>query len=253
MPNPTNGVRGGSSKRSDHKKNLEASSFDSQGSSRRTIEEPQNSIDVLAHSSDALQRLANIAQYFGSPPFTHDMQMVEDDYGAEISKENTIRKLKETVESLAHIKSEETDKLRQDYERLLDEREDCQQQKKKALEIQKKVEDQHALAEASRKKESEQKLQDEKAKLHNISKAKKVELEDEYSKKFRDLDEKCVKLSAANAKLEQRFSEAEQTLEKKKKRHAQARKFLEDENEKLNEALKQWQARFPVEGEPIKY
>ena len=201
MPNPANGVRGGSSKRSDQKKNLEASSLDSQGSSRRSIEDPPNPIDVLAHSSEALQRLADIARYFGSLSGTNDIQTVEDDYGAEIAKENKIRKLTENLESLAHVKSEETKKLRQDYEQLLDEREDCQQQKKKALEIQKKVEDQHALAEASRKKESEKKLQEEKARLQKISKEKKAELEEEYSKKFRDLEEKYVEKSAANAKL----------------------------------------------------
>ena len=251
MPNPTNGVRGGSSKRSDQKKNPEPSSFDSQSSSHRTIEEPRNPIDVLAHSSEALQRLAHIAQFFAS--WTPDMQMVEDDYGAGIAKENTIRSLTETVESLTHAKREEKEKLQQEKIRVIAEREKYQEETKKALDIQKQVEDQHALAETRRKKESEQKLQDEKDKADKALKAKKAELEGGYSKKLRDLDEKCVKLSAANAELEERRLEAEQTLETKKKRHAWTKKALEDENEKLNEALEQWQAQFPVEGRPIKY
>ena len=251
MPNPTNGVHGGSSKRSDHKKNPEPSSSDSQGSSRRNIEEPQNPVDVLAHSSHALQRLACLAQYFGS--FTNDMQTVEDDYGAEIEKENTIRKLKATVESLAHAKSEETEKLRQDYKRLLNEREEFQQKKKEYLEIQEKSEAQNALAEASRRKESEKILLEEKAKLKQQVKAKKDELQDKYSKQLQDLDEKCVKLSAANAALEQRCSKDDQTIKTMEKRHKRDQKTLEDENEKLDEALKQWQAQFPVEGRPIVY
>ena len=251
MPNPTNGVRDGPSKRPDQKKNPESSSPDSQGSSRRNIKGVQHSIDLLSHSNGALQRLAKISQLFES--FTDDIQLVEDDYGAEIAKENTIRKLNETVESLAHAKSEEKEKLQQDNKRLMAERERYQEETKKALDIQRKVEDQHALAEASRKKESEQKLQEEKSKVNKALKAKKAELEDKYSKNFRDLEDKCKELSAANAELTQRYSEAEQTLETKKKRHARNKKNLEDENEKLKEALKQWQAQFPVEGGPIEY
>ena len=254
MPNSTNGVRGGSSKRSDQKKNLEPNSFDSQGSSRRNIEEPQNSIDILAHSSGALQRLAEIALYFGSSSsFTRDMQRVEDDYGAEIAKEKQIRELKEMVETVAHVKSEETKKLQQDYKGLLDEREDFQQEKENFQQEKKKYVEIQEKREASRKKESEQILKEEKAKNEKIVKAKKAELEDKYSRNFRDLEEKCGKLSAANAELQQRFSEAEQTLKINEKRHVRDQKTLEDENEKLDVALKQWQAQFPVEGEPIKY
>lgn len=251
MPNPTNGVRGGSSKRSDHKKNQEPGSFDSQSSSRRNIEEPRSPIDVLAHSSEALQRLASLALYFGS--FTHDMQTAEDDYGAEIAKENTIRELKETVESLARVKSEKTEKLQQDYERLLNEQEEFQQKKKEYLEIQEKLAAQNAAAEVNRRKESEQNLLEEKTKFEKTMKAKKAELEEEYSRKLRDLNEKCVKLSAANAKLEQRCSEAKQTMRIMEKRHTRDQETLENKNEKLDEALKQWQAQFPVEGKPIEF
>ena len=253
MPNPANGVRDGPSKRPDQKKNLETSSSDSQGSRRRNIEEPQSSIDELVHSSAALQRLADIAHFFKANSNTHAMQVVEDNYGAEIAKENTIRMLNETVESLVHVKSEETEKLRRDNKQLMDEREDCQQEKKKALEIQKKVEDQHALAEVSRQKESEQKLQDERAKVSKAFKTKKAEIEDEYKKKSRELDERLGKLSAANVKLEQRCTEAKEKLETKKMRHARVEKSLEDDNKKLTEELKQWHAQFPLEGRPIEY
>ena len=253
MPNPTNGVRGGPSKRSDQKKNPESSSFDSQDPSRRNIEEPRHSIDVLACSSEALQRLANLTHYFRSPSFARDMQMVEDEYGAEIAQENTIRKLNETVESLAHVKSEETEKLRRDNKRLMDEQEDCQQEKKKCLEIQKKLEDQYDLAEASRKKENEQILQDEKAKADKELKTKKAKLEDDHKKKSRELDERLSKLLAENVSLKQRYKEAQDKLEKKKAKHTRYEKSLEDENKKLTEELKQLQAQFPVEEQVIEY
>ena len=254
MPNHTNGVRGGPSKRSDQKKNPESSSFDSQDPSRRrNIEEPRHSIDVLACSSEALQRLVDLTHYFRSPSFAHDMQMIEDEYGAEIAQENTIRKLNETVESLAHVKSEETEKLRRDNKRLMDEREDCQQEKKKCLEIQKKLEDQYDLAEASRKKENEQILQDEKVKADKELKTKKAKLEDDHKKKGRELDERLSKLLAENVTLKQRCKEAQDKLEKKKARHTRVETSLEDENKKLTGELKQLQAQFPVEEQVIEY
>ena len=253
MPNPTNGVRGGSSKRSDQKKNLEASSLDSQASSRRSIEELQDHIDVLAHSSGALQRLADIAKFFGSPSITDAMQMVENDYGAEIAKENTIRELTKNLELVVHVKSEEKEKLRQDNEQLMAEREKYQGETKKALDRQKKVEDQHALVEASWKKENEQKLQEEKAKGKKELKIKKAEIEEEYKKKGQELDERLSKLLTANEELKQSCVEAEEKLEKEKTRNARVEKSLEDDNKKLTEELKQLQAQFPVEEQAIEY
>jgi hypothetical protein len=66
MPNPTNGVRGGSSKRkdvtSDQKKDQELGSFNSLDPRRDNTEGPQTSAAVLASSNGALQRLADLAQ-----------------------------------------------------------------------------------------------------------------------------------------------------------------------------------------------
>ena len=253
MSTPTNGVRGGPSKRPDQKKNLEHSSSNSQGSSRRNIEEPQSPIDILANSSWALQHLADIAQFFRSSSTTRAMQMVEDEYGPEIEKENKIRKLTETVASMAHAKSEETEKFRQDNERLISELENYEEETKKALDRQKKAEDQHALAEASRKKECEQKLQDEKDKANKAWRTKKAEIEGDCKKKVRELDEKLSKLSAEDVELKQRCKEGEEKLETKKIRHTRVEKSLEDENKKLTEELRQLQAQFPVEEKVIEY
>ena len=253
MSNPTNGVRGGPSKRPDQKKNLEFGSFNSQGSSRRNIEEPQSPIDILANSSGALQHLADIAHFIRSSSTTRAMQMVDDDYGADIARENTIRTLTETVASQAHAKSEETEKFRQDNKRLISELEKYEEETKKALDRLKKVEDQHALAEASRKKDSEQKLQEEKEKGKQAWKTKKAEIEGDCKKIVRELDERLSKLSAENVDLKQHCKEAEEKLEKKKIRHARAETSLENDNKKLTEELKQLKAQFPAEGEPIKY
>ena len=252
MPNTTNGVRGGPSKRSDQKRNLESKSLDGQDPSRGDIEKFQNSVDMLAHSSGAIMRLAKTAAYFQSQ-HTDDMQIIEDDYGTEIAQEDTIRKLKEMVDFLKHSRSEEMDNLRQENTRLMAGQEKCQQEIQKALDIQKKVEDQHALAEASRKKESEQKLQEEKNKVNKALRTKKAEMEEEYKKKGRELDEKMSKLLAANVELKQRCKEGEEKLETKKIRHARMEKSLEDENKRLTEELKQLQAQFPVEEQVVDY
>ena len=252
MPNPTNGVPGGSSKRSDRKKDQESGSPSSRDLSRRNTEESQRSMAVLASSVGALQRLADIAHYFRSSS-TYDMQLVEDAYGAEIKKENELRKLSETVASLTFIKSEEMKTLQDENKELLAEREACLQEKKNYQEIRKNLEAEHAIAEASRQEESNQRLQEEKAKLHKQFKMKKGELEDGINKRIQEMKDRLAKLSETNGELKQRCLEAEEKLEKKKSRHARVEKGLEDENKNLGEELKQLQAQFPVERIPVEH
>ena len=252
MSNSTNGARGGSSRRSDRKNNSESTSVNGHDDKRRTTEEPQKPVDVLAQSSGAIQRLADLAHFFLTS-FTPDLQVVEGVLGPEIEKEKTIRTLRETVASLTHIKSEETISLQNENKQLLADREACQQEKKKYLKMQQKLEDQHALTEASRQKEIEHKLLDEKAKAERALTKKKAELEDDHQKKVQESDKKILGLSAANVELKQRCLDAEEKLKTKKIRHARAQKSLEDENENLKEERKQLQAQFPVEGQPIEY
>lgn len=245
MPNTPNGVRRGSSRRSDHKRDQEPGSPNSNDLSHRNTEESQKSIAVLASSSEALQRLANLAQYFVS--LTHDMQVVEDDYRAEIEKENEIRRLSDTVASLTFVKSEEMETLQHENKELLAEQEACRQEKEKCQETRKNLEAQNVKAEASRQEEYNQKLQEENAKLHKQFKKMKAELEEGVNKKIQEVKDKHAKLSATNVDLKQRCLEAEDKLERKKTRHARVEKGLEDENKKLTEELRQLQAQFPVE------
>lgn len=251
MPNTPNGVRRGSSRRSDHKRDQEPGSPNSNDLSRRNTEESQKSIAVLASSSEALQRLANLAQYFVS--LTHDMQVVEDDYRAEIEKENEIRRLSDTVASLTFVKSEEMETLQHENKELLAEQEACRQEKEKCQEIRKNLEAQNVIAEASRQEESNQRLQEEKTKLHKRFTKMKAELEEGINKKLQEVKDRNAKLSATNVDLKQRCLEAEEKLEKKKTRHARVEKGLEDENKKLTEELRQLQAQFPVERQPMEH
>ena len=251
MPNTPNGVRRGSSRRSDHKRDQEPGSPNSNDLSRRNTEESQKSIAVLASSGEALQRLANIAQYFVS--LTSDMQVVEDNYGAEIEKENEIRKLSDTVASLTFVKSEEMETLQHENKELLAEREACRQEKEKCKETRKNLEAQNAIAEASRQEESNQRLQEENTKLLKKFKKMKAELEEDINKKLQEVKDKNAKLSATNVDLKQCCLEAEEKLERKKTRHARVEKGLEDENKKLTEELRQLQAQFPVERQPMEH
>ena len=91
MPDPTNGVRGGSSKHrdttSDQKKDQELGSFNSLDLRRGNTEGLQTPAAVLASSNGAPQRLAGIAQFFDSS-FTYDINVVEGAYGTEMEKES---------------------------------------------------------------------------------------------------------------------------------------------------------------------
>ena len=115
MPKHTNGVRGGSSKRrdvtSDHKKDQELGSLNSLDFSHGNTEGPETPAVVLASSNGALQRLADITQYFESS-FTHDINVVEGAYGTGIDRENEIQRLSQTLETLTYVKSEEMENLR---------------------------------------------------------------------------------------------------------------------------------------------
>ena len=252
MSNPPNGAHVAPSKRSDRKKNPEPSSVNSHDSSRRSIEEPQNSIGRLAYSSGAIRRLAGITQFFESD-FTYDMQIVEETFGAEIERENKIRTLNETIDILTHRKTEETENLRHQNQELLAKQDACQQEQKKCQGIREKLEAKNVKAEAIRQKDSDQKLKEEKDKLHKQFKAMETQCEEKNNKKVRESDEKHVKLSATNAMLERRCSEAEDKLKKETKRFVRLEESQENENRELKEELKQLRAQFPVEGQPVEY
>ena len=251
MPNTTNGVRGGPSKRSDQKKDQEPGSINSRDLSRRNTDEPENPIDVLASASEALQRLADTAKYFKSLSATNDFRVVDDFYGAEIEKENTIRRLEDSVKTLYHSKSDELEELRRQNEQLLAEQEDCRRETKKYQDLQEKLEAQNTVTEATRKEETERKLQDEKDKVHQQYKKKRTDFEHGINEKVGVLEDKIEKLSATKVALEKRCVSADEKLETKKQRHHRKEKSLEDENKKLTEELKQLKAQFPVEGPSV--
>lgn len=253
MPNTPNGVRGGQSKRSDQKKNQETGSLNGHDLSRRNTEEPPNPIAVIASSGGALQRLADFARFFSSDSVTYDMHVVEDVYGPEIEKENTIRKLTETVELLTHFKSEVTEKLRNENQELLAGREHWQQETKKCQDIREKLEAENAIAEAGRQKESERKVKEEKTQLEKALKTRQTEYEDEFNKKIRKVENDLAKVSSMNTGLQQRYKEVEEKAKKEKKQYTRLEKSLESENGQLTEELKQLKAQFPVEGQPIEY
>lgn len=251
MPNTPNGVRGGQSKRSDQKKNQETGSLNGHDLSGGNSEEPPDPIAVIASSGGALQRLANVAKYFNT--FTFEMHEVEDAYRPEIEKENTVRRLTETVELLTHFKSEEMEKLRHENQELLAGREQCEKETKKCQEIRQKIEAENTLAEAGRQKESQRKVKEEKTQLEKAMKTKQAEYEDEFNKKIRKVENDLAKVSSMNTELKKSYKEVEEKLKKDKRTYARLEKSLESENGQLTEELKQLKAQFPVEGQPIEY
>jgi len=256
MPKRMNGVHGGSTKRKDitsnEAKDQELRSPNSLDPSHSNTEGPRNPAAVLASSNGALQRLADIAQYFESS-FTYDINVVEGAYGTEMDRENEIQRLNETVETLTYVKSEEMDNLRRENEELKAGQEACERERETCQTMGAELEARHAKAEAGREEEYKRKLQDEKAKFQKSMRAKKAEIEAESKEKVEELEKQNKKLSTTNEELKQRLSKAENRLETKKIRHARVEKSLEEDNKKLTAELKQVKSEFPVEGQPVEY
>ena len=256
MPKHMNGVRGGSTKRrditSDENRDQELRSANSVDLSYRSTEGPRNSATVLASSNGALQRLAGIAQYFESS-FNQDIDELEGAYRTEMDRDNEIRRLSQTLETLAYVKSEELENLRHENRELKAGQEDCDQERKRCQTMQAELEAHHAKTEADREEEYKRKLQDEKAKFKKQIKVLKAEIEAESEEKVRELENHNGELSATNERLNQRLSAVEERLEAKKTRHARVEKSLEDDNKRLIVELKQLKSEFPVEGQPVQY
>ena len=256
MPKHTNGVRGGSSKRrettSDQMKDQEFRSPNGLDASHGDTEEAGNPAATLASCNGALQRLAGLARYFESS-FNQDINLVEEDYGTEMDRENEIQRLRGDVKTLTHAKDERLENLQYENEELKAREGACDRERQRCQTIQAELEEKYIQAEAEMEKGCQRKIQDEKAKLQKSMKVKKAEIEAGSREKIRELENQCANLSATNEKLNQSLSAAEEKLKDKKMKHARVEKSLEEENEKLRVELKQVTSEFPVEGQPVQY
>ncbi len=256
MPKRSNGFNGVPSKRreaaSDQNTEKESRSNNSHDYSYVNDDELPNPTAIIATTSGALQRLANIAQYFESS-FNHDVNVVEVAYREEMDREHEIRRLTESLETLTYVKSEEMENLRYENEKLRAEQEDCREERKRYLTMQAELEVQNAAAEIGREELYKRKLQEEKEKSQKQMKVKRAEIEAGNKKKVQELEEHKEELAATNEDLKMLLSAAKGKLETKKTRHARERKTLEGENEKMYLELKQVKSEFPVEVQPVQY
>ncbi len=266
MPKNAHRVRNGSSQRRD----FTPDQLDDQNSRSPNgldsglgdVGEPQSPAAALASSTRALQRLVNIARYFES--LTSDMDDVESVHGLGIAQEKKIRSLKETLETMAHNKSDKLEKLEAGEEV-------CLQKIQKCETMQAELTEQHKKEEAMREEEykwklqdEKNKLQDERDKLHKSVRARKAEIEAGSRERVQGLENQVKKLSAIKVELEQQasateeelkqqLSAAEEKLKTKKTKHARMEKSLDDENKHLKEKLAQMKSEFPTEGKPVEY
>jgi len=256
MPKRFNDFNGVPSKRreaaSDQNTEKEFRSNNSRDYSYVNDDELSNPTAILATISGALQRLANIAQYFESS-FNHDVNVVEGAYREKMDREHEIRRLTESLETLTYVKSEEMENLRYENEKLRAEQEDCTEERKRYHTMQAKLEIQNAAAEIGREELYKRKLQKKKEKSQKQMKVKRAEIEAENKKKFQELKEHKAELAATNENLKMLLSAAKGKLKTKKTRHARERKILEGENEKMYLELKQVKSEFPVEVQSVQY
>lgn len=250
MPKRTKGVRDGSIKHrdmsSDEARDQELRRPNSPDLSQSIIDDSRTPAAILASSHGALQRLADIVQYFQSS-FIYDISMIEEDYRTEIDRQKEIRRLNDTIETLTRMKNENMNKLRRENEELQVNQEASQKEKKTYQEMKEELKAQHITAEAEREKDYGQNLQDEKVKLHKILKTKKAEIEAESEKRVNELKKQSEKLFKKNQELIQRLSKVESKLKQKKIRHVRVKKSLKKENKKLTAKLKNITSEFSVE------
>ncbi|KAL9131079.1 MAG: hypothetical protein Q9217_000902 [Psora testacea] len=215
-------------------------------------EGPQQSAATLAASNEALQRLADIAN-FCKFSVTRDMAVVEEVYGTEMDRDMEIQRLNEALETLTHAKSDKMERVQRENEEFKAKEDALKLEKERYQKMQAELEARHEEAEAALEKDYERKLQEEKAKAMKQVKAKKAEIEVEIKQKFRDLKDTKEKLTAENNELKQQLTQAKKKLEEKKARFGRERQVLEQENKDLDLQLKQIKSEFPVERQSVQY
>ncbi len=89
-----------------------------------------NLTTILAITSEALQRLANIAQYFESF-FNHDVNVVEKTYREKMNKEHEIRRLIKSLKTLTYVKSKKIKNLQYKNKKLGAKQENCTKKRKR--------------------------------------------------------------------------------------------------------------------------
>jgi len=253
-PKDVNGSRGASGKRKnkapDREKDYEARSIVGVDDSPSSTASRPRSVDALASSSRALQRLADIAYYIDYS-LTSDIQDVEGTHGGDIDSAKEIRRLREVVETLTYTKSEETENLKRENDKLRSREEDCENERLACSKMQTNLESHCAKVEADLKEDHKKKLQEQRTKAQKQIEARKAEIETEYKQRLQGMDNQIEDLSAMNDDLKQQLSAAEEKLKKKKSQHARLEEILEEDNQKLRSELEQVKSEFPVDAEPI--
>lgn len=193
---------------------------------------------VLASNQEAIQRLADIAQYIKSS-FSRDMDVVEDNC-IQMDREAEIQKLKTTLETLSLSKSNEMEKLRCENEQLKSDQEACQLERERYRTLQQDLDTQY-------KEQHRQTVEEEKERSRQEIKNQKAIIHADYKRNIQELQRQNKDLNGRNEDLTTKLSKAEEKLEIKKKRHGRERETLEKTVENLTLELRQVKTEFPVQ------
>lgn len=219
MPKNVKSLRGMSGKRKERQSNYiddqEETAIENIDPKNEHTREQHDAAVALASSHGALRRLADIAHYM-NPSFVYDISIVEADYGGEIEREKEIRRLKEALSALTHSKCEETEQLRRENKKIKDEQEACDQQRTIYQTKREDLEAEHREAEARREEEYRKMTRDDKARTQKYITAKEAEIEQEWARKFAEMEKRLGGLSTTNQDLRQTLSELQAKLERKK-------------------------------------
>ena len=252
MPKDPNSSHGASTKRKEKGSERQREQEDmSDMRNGDTVSRPgPRPAEALAASSPSLQRLASLALYI-KDSIAQDIEEIEETHGEEMSKELQIRRLNETLETLVHTKSEETENLRREVDLLRKSEKDCKDERAKCQNMQADLQKLHDEKEAKLEAETEKRRQGHHTKAQKQIETKKAELEADNRKKNEEMERQKAELIRARDELKMRLAASEEKLEKKKKNHARLENSLEEENQKLKQELEQVKAEFLIDATPV--
>lgn len=266
MPKDSSSSRGtsakGRSKASEQHRDQDPHVANGVGNGTGNADGGQDPAVILASSRQVFQRLANLALYVESCYL--DVDAVEEQHGTEIDKEVIIKRLKDVIEEMTHLKSQELEDLRQENAKLKAGEDDCQKQVVRCQNLQAELQVQKDQADEARELKYERKLQDERIRAEKQLKTEKSKMEAAIKENVQKLEQKNQEMLDHNDRLKRDLAASQEKLEEKNISHTREVKGLEVEhvenfnglrnkNAKLTGELDKVKSEIPVEMQPVQY
>lgn len=213
--------------------------------------EAQNPAFRLASSAEALQRLADVAQYFRTRSGLNDIDAVRRIGGEVADREMEIRRLKDVIAEINETKSGKMANLEKEIAELKAGEDECHQERERCRKMRAQMDDEKAAAIAEIKQEHDKKWQKDRAKAQKRMDTEKAEKEEQFNKQAQRLEELNKGLSAENQQLKQDLLKVQEDAKIEKAELRWALHGLQGAQEKLTSELDEIKSEFPIEEHPV--